>query len=307
MNVREWALPVYTILMQLAVGALLSLWLVRIFSIRQYGRNATERLVRIPVLAIFLTIFVAIVGSHFHLSRPIISLLATLNLRSSWLSREIVFTISFFLAVGGLSYLQWFIDGYDRLKTGLGWLGIVTGSFSVYCMSKIYLLPTHSSWNSPLTIASFLLTALILGVTASAVLLVMDLKVSEEVADLSETIIRRELMRSSFIWLASVAFITATISLIINLALIFVLSQGDVSAQTSLTLLLGLYQPLFGMRYITLFTGVGWFGLTSFHIFHNRKVQYKFATAIYLACLLVLISEIMGRFLFYATHVRTGI
>ena len=31
MNVREWALPVYTILMQLAVGALFVLWLIRAF------------------------------------------------------------------------------------------------------------------------------------------------------------------------------------------------------------------------------------------------------------------------------------
>ena len=306
MNVREWALPVYTILMQLAVGAMLCLWLIRAMAVRQYGRFVTDRIVRIPATAVFLTIIAAIIGSHFHLSRPYFSLLAALNLRSSWLSREIVLTITFFLAISGLSYLQWFTQGYSRLRTVLGWLGIAAGSFSVYSMSKIYLLPTHSSWNSPLTVVAFLLTALILGVTAVAVLLVMDLKVSE-VAENVETAVRWQIVRKSFVWLAAVAGGTAVIILVLNLILIAQLSQGNISAQTSLMLLLGLYQPLFGLRYIALFTGVGWFGLTAFTLYRNRKLPFEISKPIYLACLLVLIAEIMGRFLFYATHVRMGL
>ena len=306
MNVREWALPVYTILMQLAVGAMLGLWLIRAVAIRQYGRSTTDFILRIPVLAVFLTIVAAIIGSHFHLSRPVFSLLATLNLRSSWLSREIVFTISFLLAVGSVVYLQWFTYGYSRLKTFLGWLGIIAGSLGVYCMSKIYLMPTHASWNSSLTVLSFLLSAVILGVTAVAVLLVMNWKVSE-VAGGANTAVRRELVRQSFVWLAGGAGAAASFNLILNLFLVSRLSQGDASAQTSLMLLLGLYRPLFGLRYITLFTGVGWLGLTAFILHRNQKTQYEMTTPIYLACLLVLISEIMGRFLFYATHVRVGV
>lgn len=306
MNVREWALPVYTILMQLAVGAMLGLWLIRAVVMEKYGRSVIDSIVRIPVLAILLTVIVAIIGSHFHLSRPYFSLLAALNLRSSWLSREIVFTITFFLAIGGLSYLQWFTGGYSRLRTVLGWVGIAAGSLSIYSMSKIYLLPTHSSWNTPLTVVVFLLTALILGVTAVAVLLVMDLKLSE-VAENGATAVRRQIIQQSFIWLAAVAGVTAVIILVLNLILIAQLSQGDVSAQTSLMLLLGLYQPLFGLRYIALFTGVGWFGLTAFILYRNRKLPFEITKPIYLACLLVLIAEIMGRFLFYATHVRMGL
>ena len=173
-------------------------------------------------------------------------------------------------------------------------------------MSQIYLLPTHSSWNSPLTIVSFLLSALILGVTAVAVLLVMDLKVSE-VAGAVGTDVRRQIVHRSIVWLAVVAGGTAVITLILNLILIANLSDGELSAQTSLVLLLGLYRPLFGLRYIALFTGVGWFGLTAFIFLRGKNPPFEMTTAIYLACLLVLIAEILGRFLFYATHVRTGI
>lgn len=306
MNVREWALPVYTILLQLAVGTLLSLWLTRAFAVRRYGRSTIEHITRIPVSAVLLTIIVAIIGSHFHLSRPMLSVLAALNVHSSWLSREIFFTISFLLVTAGLTYLQWLVPGLDRLKTMLGWVSIVFGILSVYCMSRIYLLPTHSSWNSPVTIMSFLLTALLLGITTIAVLLVMDLKISE-VADDTETRVRRQLIQHTFVWLAWGAWITAVTQLLLNLYVIVQLNEGDISAQTSLMLMLGLYQPLFSMRYITLFTGVGWFGLAAFVLFRQRKVNYEISTPVYLACLLVLIAEILGRFLFYATHVRAGI
>lgn len=306
MNVREWALPTYTILIQLAVGTLLSLWLIRALAIQRHGQTIIDHIIRIPMLAILLTIITAIIGSHFHLSRPYFSLLAVLNLRSSWLSREIVFTITFFGVMASLSYLQWFIQGYFRLKTVLGWLGITFGFLSVYSMSKIYLLPTHSSWNSPLTVIIFLLTALILGVTTVAVLLVMDLKVAEVVGK-EETAVRRQIIRQSFVWLASVAGITAVFILVLNLILIAQLSDGDASAQSSLVLLLGLYQPLLGLRYIALFTGVSWFGLTAFHLYQNRSGQYDITKPVYLTCLFILIAEIMGRFLFYATHVRLGL
>lgn len=203
--------------------------------------------------------------------------------------------------------MQWSVAGYPRLKSGLGWAGIMLGSLSIYSMSKIYLLPTHSSWDSPATVISFLLTSLILGATSVAVMMIINLRVSEDVADIAETSARKQLIRQSFIWLAGVAFGVALINLLLNLLLISRLIQGDLSAQTSLVLLLYLYRPLFGLRYVALFTGVGWFGLTAVVLYRRGKTQYEIMRPVYLACLLVLIAEILGRFLFYATHVRMGI
>ncbi|MFO7537962.1 MAG: DmsC/YnfH family molybdoenzyme membrane anchor subunit [Chloroflexota bacterium] len=306
MEVREWALPVYTILMQLAAGSLLSLWLIRWAAGRRHGYAPVDQVMRIPLLAILVTIVVAILGSHFHLSRPHLSLLAVLNLRTSWLSREILFTIVFFLAVSGLVYLHWFSSGYPRLKMALGWVGIVSGVVSVYCMAMIYLLPTQTMWNSPLTVISFLMTAVLLGVTAVAVLIVMDLKVSE-IADTAGMVLRAQIIRRSFIWLALVGGITAVSILLLNLSLIAMMRQGDLSALTSIELLLGLYRPLFILRYFTLFAGVGWFALTAFLLYRRPLREMVITTPVYLSCLLVLIGEILGRFLFYATHVRLGL
>ena len=306
MEVREWALPVYTILMQVATGSLLSLWLIRWAAERRYGPALAERMVRIPLLAILVTVVVAIAGSHFHLSRPHLSLLAMSNFRHSWLSREVLFTIVFLLSVAGLSYLYWLGNGYRRLKTGIAWLGIGAGLASVYCMAMLYLLPAQTMWHSPLTVVSFLVSVLVLGTTAVSVMIVMELKLSE-IADMAQTAPRRQIISQTFIWLAVVAGLAALTTLLINLILIVSLRQGDVSALISLDLLLGLYRPLLILRYLTLFAGAGWFAATAFLVYRNATRNLVLTTPVYLSCLLVMISEILGRFLFYATHVRLGI
>jgi anaerobic dimethyl sulfoxide reductase subunit C (anchor subunit) len=107
MNVREWALPVYTILMQLATGALFVIWIIRPRFVSRFGAEKVDQAFENSILVVFFTVAVAMAGSHFHLSKPYLSLLAVLNLRSSWLSREIAFTILFFLSVGLLWFMQW--------------------------------------------------------------------------------------------------------------------------------------------------------------------------------------------------------
>lgn len=306
MEVREWALPVYTILMQLATGSLLALWLMRWTMGRHHGYAAMDEIGRIPLSAIFVTAVVAIAGSHFHLSRPYLSMLAMLNLRTSWLSREVLFTAIFLASVTALTYLLWFVRGYPRLKMALGWIGIGAGVVSVYCMAMIYLLPTQAMWNSPLTVASFLVTVVLLGVMAVSVMVVMDFKVSE-ISDKVGITLRGRIIRRTFIWLAAVAGVTAMITLVLNLLVVLALRQGDVSALTSLELLLNLYRPLLILRYVTLFAGIAWFGLTALLLYKRPFTELAITTPIYLACLLVLISEILDRFLFYATHVRLGI
>jgi DMSO reductase anchor subunit len=85
------------------------------------------------------------------------------------------------------------------------------------------------------------------------------------------------------------------------------LRGGDASALASLKLWLGIYRPLFSIHLGLMFAGVALFVLTAWMLHRNKKLVYELVTPTYLACLLVIISEILGRFLFYATHVRTGI
>ena len=84
------------------------------------------------------------------------------------------------------------------------------------------------------------------------------------------------------------------------------LSEGGASARTSLDLLLGLYGVLFGIRLGML--GLGVVGLVGTHLWQRKAAQplVRLLGPIYFAFLLVLVSEVLGRFLFYAIHVRMG-
>lgn len=306
MNLREWALPVYTVLLQLAVGSLFVLWIIRSFKLKACDPETSDRIFRKPVLIVFVTIMVAVLGSHFHLSRPYFSFLAMMNFRSSWLSREIVFTILLLLSSGSLTYLIWFKPKQTTFKTALGWFAIVTGCASIFCMSAIYLIPTQPTWNTPITILLFFGTALLLGVTSATAFLIMDTVLSDkqepELAD-----IRHGILRRSFMWFAVLAGGGMVGIILLNGWQILSMQNGGELLQTSLALLFDLYGPLLSVRFIALLAGVGVLEASVIWIIGKRKRLVEIVTPVYVACLLVMISEILGRFLFYAVHIRVGV
>jgi len=306
MNVREWSLPVYTILMQLAVGALFVLWSIRTSIRSKFSSEQLDRIIRNPVLVISFTMVVAMMGAHLHLSKPFHSFLAVLNFRSSWLSREIVFTILFFLTTIYLWFLTRFKSARQNLITIVGWLAIVFGFTVVYCMSRIYLIPTQVAWNSSTVIISFYITTLLLGIMAIVCLLVLDLKFAE-IQKSGDVEIRAQAIQYCIVWLTLFAFLSVLVNIIITFYQIHLLSQGDPIAQTSLQLLFELYTPLFMMRLLFLSLAPLWLGYAVHRMRKAGSAPQELMMPVYMSCLLILIGEIIGRFLFYATHVRIGI
>jgi anaerobic dimethyl sulfoxide reductase subunit C (anchor subunit) len=306
MNVREWALPAYTILMQIAVGTFLMLWIIRVKGRSELDEQEMHPIMINPMTIVFFTIIVAMIGAHFHLSKPYLSLMSILNFRSSWLSREIIFTILFFLMMGFLWFLQIKKSNRNKLKSIIGWLAILFGWGTIYCMAQIYLLPTQISWNSSMTIAYFLTTTLLLGATAMAAILIMDLRFAE-VRGTEAPISRIPLLRGSLTWLTIFALIMVIAVIIITAFQILFLQNADAPATISLDLLLGLYRPLFILRLFMMFIGVVWLIYSMVQMTQKGKGVRELLTPIYASCLLVMVGEILGRFLFYATHVRLGI
>ena len=138
------------------------------------------------------------------------------------------------------------------------------------------------------------------------VLFVMDLKFAE-VRELNIPNIRVAIIKKSLIWLAVIASIMATIVYILNIYQISYLRNAGETAKTSLNLLLGLYLPLFRFRLGLLPTGVGLLVISVILMIRKKKNVLDLMTLIYSSCLLVIIAEILGRFIFYATHVRLGL
>jgi anaerobic dimethyl sulfoxide reductase subunit C (anchor subunit) len=306
MNVREWALPFYTILIQMSVGMLLVLWTLRLFGSKKFDKEVIDQVVRDPLLILLTTIVIGMIGAHFHLSRPYLSFLAVSNFRTSWLSREIVFTMLFFLCSAVLWFFQWYRKGHWVLKTVLGWLAILFGVVTVYCMGSIYLLPTQAAWNMPETILAFYGSMLLLGVLALAAILIMDLRFMEvrQKGGLTEWML---IVKKAVKQLTVAAGVFLIPVLIVNLFYLYSLRTGTGLAQTSYVLLLELYKPLLIIRFLLLVAGVSWL-IVSVAIMErsSKRVQDLFTPA-YLACLMVLVGEILGRFLFYADHIRMGL
>jgi len=306
MNVREWALPVYTILMQLAVGALFVLWLVRSFANSRFSPQELNCINRNPILVIALTAVVAMGGSHFHLSRPFHSFLAVLNFRSSWLSREIVFTMLFFLTILGLLFITYFRTHRTRLITSLGWMASLFGCVVVYCMARIYLIPTQVAWNSTSVILSFFVTSLTLGGMTIALLMVLDLKFAE-IKKSDDVELRTQVIKHSFAGLTVMTVFLVAVGAAITFIQVHLLAQGDIVARTSLSLLVELYMPLLVMRFAFLFFAAVAMGVAMYRMWQSNVLPQSLMMPVYLSCLLILVGEIIGRFLFYATHIRVGI
>jgi len=306
MNLREWALPVYTILMQLAVGALFVLWVIRFLASSKFSYQEVHHVIRNQMMVIAFTAAVAMVGAHFHLSKPFHSFLAVLNFKSSWLSREIVFSLIFILLTIGLLYLTYFQPHRHRLITGLGWLTILTGFVLVYCMARIYLIPTQMAWNSTSVIVSFYLTALTLGGMAIACLMVLDLKFAE-IQKADDVELHAQVIRYCFAGLTALIIVLVIFSFVVVYTQIRLLSQGDVVARTSLSLLVELYMPLFVMRLAFLLYASLSLGFAVYRMYKLKATPQSMMIPVYLSCLMILVGEIVGRFLFYATHIRVGL
>lgn len=306
MNIREWTLPVYTILTQLAAGSLFTLWVIRTCTFIKFERKEMDRIIRIPILIILITAVVAIIGAHFHLSRPFLSFLAISNFHTSWLSRELVFNLLFLFSTFLLWILVWFTKGHNKIKTIMGWAGIIFGCTTDYCMSRIYLLSSQPAWNTPLTTLSFFTTMILLGVVTIPELLEMDLIYSKSRQNENQGV-RVQIILKSLNWIILIAIGMVIVTIGLNYFQIVSLRNGDISAQTSLKLLLDLYLPLFIIRFAFLFIGVGWLVYIGAASKRVKNVSEKLATPIFMACQLVVIAEILDRFLFYAIHVRVVI
>lgn len=306
MNVREWALPVYTILMQLAVGAFAILWLIRHLAGSKFSAKEIDRIISNPILVIAFTAAVAMGGAHFHLSKPFHSFLAVFNFKSSWLSREIVFSVLFFLSTMSVLYLTYFQTHHRRLISILGWLAILFGSTLIYCMARIYLIPTQVAWNSTTVIFSFFTTALMVGSMTISTLMVLDLKFAE-IKKADDVELRTQVIRYSSGGLTTLTVFLVALSLVIIYVQIRLLAQGDLIARTSLSLLVDLYLPLFMMRLVFLVYASTSLVVSVVKMYRLRSTPQSLMSSVYLSCLLILIGEIIGRFLFYATHIRVGL
>jgi DMSO reductase anchor subunit len=154
---------------------------------------------------------------------------------------------------------------------------------------------------------SFICTALLLGIMALATLLIMDLKYSD-LRGLAKARLQATVIKESLSWLVGVASLIVILQTAMNVSQLISLNNSTrETAQTSAMLLLRLYPVLFGLHLALIIVGVGGLALAVYLHSRDRKPVRDLLLPAYVTCLLVMVGEILGRFLFYAIHVRTGI
>ena len=306
MNVREWALPIYTVLIQLSTGILFFLCFIRLYFRKRIKLQNVDQVFSPYTLVVFVTIVTAIVGAHFHLSKPFLSLYALRNIGTSWLSREILFTVLLFFSSLALWVSCQFSSHDEKRKTALGFLSIFFGLATVFCMTKIYLLPTQLLWNQPMTMVSYFSSVIILGAITVPTLMVMDLKYGELTENRFNEARNMILTRSYRLFSIIIAIMGLSSIITMIYFLVSMESLGD-TARVSYQLITSLYAPLLVSRLLSMVIGIGFFIGIDIAVKRTGKNFQDFIMHSYTACLLIIISEITARFLFYATHVRIGI
>lgn len=160
---NERPLVAFTLLTQAAVGAFLTLGALDVWAGGLTGQPSAQVLTNGALLATGLVVAAALFASLRHLGAPRNAWRALANLRSSWLSREILFALAF-AGLGGLfAALRWSGTGAPALRSGVALAAGLCGVALVYAMARVYRLRTVKSWDTPLTAVSFFATTLLLG------------------------------------------------------------------------------------------------------------------------------------------------
>ena len=303
MNTREWALLTFTILGQLAAGMMLVLMIVRAYVTSKVGAAEADRMTDIPMFMVVPIMGLALLASLLHLNNLVNVVKAVPNLGSSWLSREVVIAVAFVVVAVVYAFLQWRKIGSNSLRNVIGWIGAIIGIVLTYAMPMVYMLRTVPVWNTPITVITFCVTALLLGTLGAAAALAVNYFIIQK-HDLKASSKRLELLRE--------VVQSTTIAAIILLGVEFLvlplyMAYLGAAAMESLKLMMGTYGLVLVIRLLLVFGGAGVLATYLFRTASSAGKERLMATLVYSAFVMVLVGEVMGRFLFYATNLRVGL
>jgi anaerobic dimethyl sulfoxide reductase subunit C (anchor subunit) len=308
MQINEWSLIIFTTIMQMAVGSFVILGGVHFFASRRYSEKDAELLSDRALLAIGPVVALALLVTLLHLGNPLNAPQAIGNLGSSWLSREIGLALVFSIGGAVFAFMQWRKIGSPSIRKALALAVAAVGLVLVYAMSQVYQLPTVPAWDSLATPVSFFLTAFLLGALAISAAFVAAYWYLGRKGSLAKSDIQFDILATTLRYIALLSLVLLGVQfVVIPLYLAQMAVNPSAAAGQSMAILLNQHGVWFGLRLVLLFVGAGLFAL---FVYLNATSEAKARIAGYLtlaAFVLVLASEIIGRFLFYSSMVRIGL
>ena len=306
MNMHDWALVIFTILAQMAVGSFVILGVVHFFASRKDGVAAADKLSDRALLAIGPVLVLGAIATFFHLGNPVNAPRAISNLGSSWLSWEVLLLVVFIVLGGVFAIMQWRKISTSSIRNIIAIVAALVGLALVFVMAMVYMLPTVPAWNTPITVISFFTTTFLLGSLAMGAAYAINyayLRSKGQAADEQSRLLALALR-----WVALTAVLMLGVQFVIIPVYVAQLATGGTAAVASAEILLNQNSVLFGLRLALVFLGAGVFGLFLYRTATSADGRIQIMSSyVYAAFALVLVAEVIGRYLFYASFVRIGI
>jgi DMSO reductase anchor subunit len=275
----HWQLVLFTILTQLAVGGIV-LWGLSTILLPSTQFLVTAPFTNVFLLVVFLTMVAAAFVASCHLGHPLRAVYVLINYKNSWLSREAYLGGLFSLLVFVLLIMRLKNPKFGILDQGIISIIFLIGMTLVYSISRLYMLRTVPTWNHIGTPATFFVTCFILGLIMNMLYwtLFPALRIGLPVVMLLVVLVLFQLVFTS----------------IVSFSLV---SRGGKAAE-SIRLIWNELRWIFLMRWFTACLGL---------VILLSNWIFKYQTYwIVISLMMVFISEILGRFIFYGQYRRIG-
>lgn len=321
MFLQEWPLTFFTILSQMAVGAFIILGFIQVTARRSVARagdsaeaksQALERVSDAALYAIGPLMVAGFVAAFFHLGNPINGFNVLRGIGNSPLAQEVMMGAGFAVLGFAFAATQWFHWGSPKLRFGLAIITALWGLAFVWSMARLYMLPTIPHWNHWTTPAQFYVTTFLTGALAIGTALAWFPKLrnkawlnklmpaNRQPADMTpehvehvNTLVQRALKG---IGVAAVLLLPVGLFVII-----FAYSRPESVNPAAFEFPTG----WFVVRLVLLIIGAGLMGL--FLARNKREHMNLLLTLVMTSYILVTVSEVIGRFIFYGGMDRIGI
>ncbi|GEA59979.1 dimethyl sulfoxide reductase anchor subunit family protein [Vibrio comitans] len=278
---HEWSLIFFTVFAQTAVGGYL------LVSARALAKGYDIDQIhsyKVPMFFLWAIMGIGFLFSTTHLGSPLRAFNAFNMLGSAWLSNEVFFGAAFF-AVGGL---QWLLSVLKKGGAGVQKLlmlvAMALGVIFMYSMISVYMIDTVPTWNNIYTPMSFVMTMVVTGLLFSQWVIVF--------ANDSRFTVDRNI--------AILAVIAIGISLLATVGKMTLIGDIQSSVVKASELVDGL-----GF-YLILQVALLVFGLLIWIMPLINKASVN-PINLGVALVLIWISELIGRGLFYSLHMTTGL
>jgi anaerobic dimethyl sulfoxide reductase subunit C (anchor subunit) len=216
------------------------------------------------------------------LGKPLFAYRAFYNIKSSWLSREILFLVAFFILSVVRLYSEW--QGLQGAATLIGWLAMLAGCLCLLSMASAYTRTEFPAWGMFYTHVAFYMTAISLGGGLFSLIAV------QKASAVSTSMIHEAL---------ALAAAAVLVQIIAFGAYLPALAVSGSAARASMRLLVGMNSPIF-ISLCLMVTG----GFLLPVLVFTGTTTGEGKTWMYVSFIFLAVGQTMARYIFYASGVH---